>query len=70
MQPSVEEKMENKGWLTDHLQNVASYCYTELQAIKEQGVHCFPPSYDILSFFTKLHHDSLAKLVREGGEGG
>lgn len=64
MEPSVEEKMENKGWLQDHLMKVASFSYSDLQAMKEKGVSCFPPSYNILDFFAKAHHAGLAKLVR------
>lgn len=63
MEPSEEEKLENKGWLQDHLVNVASFSYTDLQAMKERGASCFPPSYNILDFFTKVHHGCLVKKV-------
>ncbi len=69
MEPSEEEKLENKGWLQDHLSNVASFSYADLQAMKERGVACFPPSYNILEFFTRMHHGCLVKKVSHGGQG-
>lgn len=65
MQPTEEEKMENRGWLNEHLSNVASFSFSDLKAMKEQGVACFPPSYDIIDFFNKIHHNCLAKLVSQ-----
>ncbi len=66
MEPSEEEKLENKGWLQEHLVNIASFSYADLQAVKDNGVACFPPSYKILEFFTKIHHGCLVKKVSHG----
>ena len=65
LQPSEEEKLENKGWLHDHLVNVASFAYADLKAMKDSGAACFPPSYGIMEFFTTIHHNCLVKLVSQ-----
>jgi exocyst complex component 3 len=56
-------RMENKEWLTDHLTEVASVCYQDLQAIITAGVKCFPSSYKIVSFFVKRYHRGLTSVI-------
>ena len=31
--------------------------------MKENGVHCFPPDYDILDMFIKLYHRNIKDVV-------
>ena len=55
--------MENKDWLSEHLTEVASVCYQDLQAIINTGVKCFPRSYNIVPFFVKRYHFGLVEVV-------
>ena len=66
LEPGEQEKMENKAWLVEYLTSVATFCYTDLQAIKDHGTKCFPPHYDILDKFIKWYHQCLVKLVSDG----
>ncbi|XP_064405775.1 exocyst complex component 3-like isoform X2 [Halichondria panicea] len=65
LEPGEQEKMENKAWLVEYLTSVATFCYTDLQAIKDHGTKCFPPQYDILDKFIKWYHQCLVKLISE-----
>lgn len=31
--------------------------------MKEHGMHCFPPDYDILDMYIKHYHANLKKIV-------
>ncbi len=62
LEPGEQEKMENKACLVEYLTAVATFCYTDLQAIKDHGTKCFPPHYDILNKFIKWYHQCLVKL--------
>ena len=72
MVPMEQERLENKLWLGEHLTEVASVCFQDLKNVKEKGQKCFPPSYNILSFFITHYHHCLVKLVSlwGGGSGG
>lgn len=63
LKPSEQERMENKGWLNDHLTAVASLCYGDLKAMKDTGHRCFPESYDIVKFFITHYHHHLVDVV-------
>ena len=67
LEPEEDEKMSNKAWLLDYLTSVASFCFADLQAMKNQGQRCFPPTYDILNKFIKWYHICLRRLVRGPG---
>lgn len=64
LDPSEEEKMENKMWLSSYLEEVAKLAFTDVKEMKESGTKCFPPRYDIVEFFIKTHHSNLAQVVR------
>jgi len=59
----MQERLENKGWLGEHLTSIASICFQDLQAMKDHGKKCFPPDYKILTFFVSHYHSSLVKVV-------
>ena len=61
--PAEQEILENKAWLNEYLNAVASICYTDLQSMKEKGQRCFPPGYQIMDFYVKQYHKSLVKVV-------
>ena len=65
--PQEQEILENKAWLSEYLNAVATICYTDLQSVKEKGQRCFPPSYGIMDFFVKQYHKSLVKVVSQTG---
>ena len=65
LKPDEQERMENKGWLMDHLTGVAAFCYGDLKAMKDTGHQCFPPTYDIVKFFISHYHDCLVNVVRK-----
>ena len=61
--PQEQEILENKAWLNEYLNAVASICFTDLQSVKDKGVRCFPPSYEIMNFYVKQYHKNLVKVV-------
>jgi exocyst complex component 3 len=67
LQPSNIE--ENREWLDDYLTEVASVSYQDLKAMRENGIKCFPPDYDIMDMFLRLYHanikDVIANLVSQ-----
>lgn len=60
---TADTRMENKDWLTDHLTEVATVCYQDLQNIVTSGEKCFPSSYKIVSFFVKRYHRGLIQVI-------
>lgn len=57
--------IENKDWLDEYLTEVATVCFQDLKAMKENGESCFPPDYDILDFFVQRYQVSLKKVVAD-----
>ena len=64
-----QDRLENKGWLNEHLSSIAALCYQDLQAVKEHGHKCFPPEYNIFDYFVAHYHSNLVKTVRESWRG-
>uniref|UniRef100_A0A1X7T259 Uncharacterized protein n=2 Tax=Amphimedon queenslandica TaxID=400682 RepID=A0A1X7T259_AMPQE len=65
IRPQSQSVEENKEWLDDLLTEVATVCYQDLKAMKENGVNCFPPDYDILEMYIKAYHTNLKEVVKE-----
>jgi len=66
LDPSEEEKLENKMWLNSYLEEVVKFAFTEVNEMKTTGQKCFPSGYNIVEFFVRAHFKNLADVVCGG----
>lgn len=61
----AETRESDKMWLVRHLEIIRKYVLDDLMVVKNLGVQCFPPHYDIFKKILTLYHQALCARIQE-----